>query len=322
MIKWQKILAKQMNMYYSSPTSHKFLYFNSTAKIRSAQKSSQFSRIYPLVMRSLALSALSISAFIFAVVLIITPVNASTRDIAEDYHRLGYDAQLKDDYAKALGYYFKAAAVEPNNSSYWNDIGFIFESTGEVNSAEKAYLRAIRIDPAYVAPYANLGHLYRKKQNLVKAIYYFQKRIELGDPADPWTQKAREDLNDIYISTPLYRDRFLDAETKRLNLQTSQKTREVFKNQIRVANSEYDRGMVLLKQKRTEQAIKAFNDSLAFAPENPKVVQARNEAMRLLRAQQVSIQVEKAMRLLHAGHEQAAKQKFSEILSIIPNQPN
>jgi tetratricopeptide (TPR) repeat protein len=178
------------------------------------------------------------------------------------------------------------------------------------------------MNPGFAAPYANLGQLYRRKQNLVKAIYYLQKRVEMGDPTDPWTQKARDDLNDIYSSTPLYRDRFLDAETNRLNLQTSQQTRETFKNQIRVANSEYERGLLLLKQQRTADAIKAFNDSLAFAPENPKVVQARNEAMRQYRAEKVSKQVEKAMQLLHEGHEQAAKQIFSEILTIIPNQPN
>ncbi|MBL8012611.1 MAG: tetratricopeptide repeat protein [Candidatus Omnitrophica bacterium] len=242
--------------------------------------------------------------------------------MAEDYHRMAYDAQQSEDYSRALSYYFKALSINPKNGSYWNDIGLVYEAMGDLDNAEKSYLHALRMDPKFLAPYANLGVVYNKKQNPVKAVYYLKKRIELGDPADPWTQKARLELQDIYMATPLYRERFLQAETKRLNLEASQKTRDNFQNQIKVANSEYERGMTLLKEQKSKEAVKAFNDSLAFAPGNPKVVQARAEAQKLDRSQQVEKTVQQAMVYLKAGKEQAAKKKFNEVLAIIPNQPN
>jgi len=308
-------------MYYSSATSQ-------NVKLSSKSKNPDFIAFKPssgegrFRYKFFYLSAFFLCAFFVATFFNISSVYASKREIAEDYHRLGYEAQQNNEYSRALAYYFKASAVDPKNATYWNDIGLTYELLGKSDSALKSYLKAVRIDPKYLAPYANLGYVYQKKQDLVKAIYYLQKRIDLGDPSDPWTQKAREDLNDLYMSSPLYRDRFLDAESKRLNLQASQQTRENFKNQIKVANSEYERGMVLLKEQKSQKAIEAFNASLAFAPENPKVKAARSEAMKLSRAQQVTKRVNEAMLLLNQGNEKAAKQKFSEILAIIPNQAN
>ena len=308
-------------MYYPSATSQDVILFRSPITVGFVGRITRYIRGGNHQKHVFVLSAFFICTFMIAAFQNVTSY-ASTRDIAEDYHRQGYDAQINENYPKALAYYYKATAIDPANSSYWNDIGLAYELTGEQASAEKAYLRAIKINPSCLAPYANLGHLYQRKQNLVKAIYFFQKRVELGDPADPWTKKAREDLNDIYSSTPLLRERFMNAETNRLNLQASQQTRENFKNQMRVASSEYKRGLMLLQEQKTLEALKAFNASLAFAPENPKAVQARKEAMRLYRAEQVAQHTEKAMQLINQGNEEAAKQQFREILAIIPNQTN
>lgn len=306
-------------MYYSSAASLKVTFICNSIN-------AGFIRQTPPRIRGrkqiFVLSALFMCSFMIAVFLNVTPVYASARDLARSYHRQGYDAQLNDDYTKALAFYYKAAVIDSKNSSYWNDIGLAYEQLDEPASAEKAYLKALQIDPSFLAPYGNLGYLYYRKQNIVKAVYFLNKRIELGDPADPWTQKVREDLDHIYSTTPLYRERFMDAETKRLNLQASEQTRKNFQNQMRVASSEYERGLLLLKEQRTEEALKAFNASLAFAPQNPKAIQARNEAKRLHRAEQVSARVQKAMKLIEQGDEQAAKQQFNDVLAIIPNQPN
>jgi|CXWL01.1.fsa_nt_gi tetratricopeptide (TPR) repeat protein len=308
-------------MYYSSATSQDVIFLRSSINVEFIDRIARRIRGFNHQKQVFVLSAFFICTFMIAAFQNSTSY-ASTREIAEDYHRQGYDAQINDNYSKALAYYYKAAAVDSQNSSYWNDIGLAYESIGDPASAEKAYLRAIKINSSYLAPYANLGHFYKRKQDLVKAIYFFKKRIELGDPADPWTKKAREDLGDVYSSTPLLRERFMNAETNRLNLQASQQTRENFKNQMRVASSEYERGLLLLREQKTVEALKAFNASLAFAPENPKAVQARREAMRLHRVQQVAQHTEKAIELIKQGNEQAAKQQFREILAIIPNQTN
>ena len=308
-------------MYYPSATSQDVIFSSSPITVGFIGRIARYIRGVNHQKHVFVLSALFICTFMIAAFQNVASY-ASTRDIAEDYHRQGYDAQINDNYPRALAYYYRAIALDPQNSSYWNDIGLAYELTGEPASAEKAYLRAVKINPSNLAPYANLGYLYQREQNLVKAIYFLQKRVELGDPADPWTKKAREDLEDIYSSTPLLRERYMSAETNRLNLDASQQTRENFKNQMRVASSEYERGLMLLQKQKTVEALKAFNASLAFAPENPKAIKARSEAMRLHRAEQVAQHTEKAMQLINQGNEQAAKQQFREILAIIPNQTN
>lgn len=305
-------------MYYSSAASHDMISFRGTSVASPFHMKGPRTRGYRK-HRSFVLSAFFFSAIIFALVLYVPASYSSNRDIAEDYRRQGYDAQQSDEYSKALGFYYKAAALDPKDASYWNDIGLVYEMMGERLSAEKAYLTALGVDPNYLAPYANLGHLYHRQQNTVKAVDYFQKRLDLGDPSDPWTQKARKDLEDIYSASPLYRERFMNAETKRLNLQASQQTRENFKNQMRIASSEYERGIALLEEQRPKEALKALTASLSFAPQNPKTIKARDRALRMVRAQRIADRVQKAMHLINEGNEQAAKQQFTDILAIFPN---
>jgi tetratricopeptide (TPR) repeat protein len=242
-------------------------------------------------------------------------------DTAQDYHRSGYEAQLKGDYRNALSSYYKATQIDPDNADFLNDIGLTYEKLGQQRDAERSYLRAIKVDPQYLPPYTNLGLLYKRKQDLAKAVQYLQKRIDLGNPADPWTQKTREELEKLYDSAPHFKEKFIKAQAKRMNLQVSESARQNFKNQMVVANAEYERGLQLLQRGKTVESIRAFNASLAFAPENPKVLKARDEAYRQYRKQEVIDRTEEALQMLDEGKEQAAKKQFNEILTIIPNQP-
>jgi tetratricopeptide (TPR) repeat protein len=270
----------------------------------------------------LKLHAASVVFLIISVVAFQNVTFAGTfSKIAEDYHRQGYEAQLKGDYREALSYYYKAAHVDSDNGSHFNDIGLMYEQIGQPDNAERFYLQAIKADAQYVPPYANLGMLYKREQNLAKAAHFLQKRVELGNPADPWTHKAREELEKLYNSAPLFKEKFIKAEAKRMNLQVSETARQNFKNQMIVANAEYKRGLQLLKSRKTLEAIRAFNASLAFSPQNPKVLQARDDAFRQYRKEQVAERTEQALEMMDQGKEQAAKQQFNEILSIIPNRP-
>ena len=276
-------------------------------------------------LNTLRIKSCVISALFLCAVLVVAFQKVSFAhlftNIAQEYHRQGYDEQLKGNYQTALSFYYKAVALEPENSVYHNDIGLVYVYLDRFDSAEKSYLAAVRIDPQYLPPYTNLGYLYKKKQDLAKAVYYFQKRIDLGGSTDPWRAKIREELEKIYDSAPYFKERFMQAETKRLNLQASQQSRLRFQNQIRVAQAEYQRGMKLLKDRKSLDAFEAFNASLAFAPGNPKVVKARSEALRQHRQQQITKRVDTAMRMIDEGNETAAQQQFREALAIIPNQP-
>jgi tetratricopeptide (TPR) repeat protein len=267
-------------------------------------------------------SVSAVFLFIFSVVTFHNTAFAGLfSNVAEEYHSQGYEAQLKGDYREALAYYYKAVATDPEDAAYQNDLGLVYEHLGQDKDAEASYLNALALDPQYLPPYANLGFLYKKKQNYVKAIFFLQKRIDLGDPTDPWTQKTREELEKLYDSAPHYKEKFVKAQAQRMNLQVSQSARQNFQNQMHVANAEYERGVQLLKAKKTADAVRAFNASLAFAPENPKVVKARDEAVRQFRKEQVMARAEAAVEMMDQGKEEAAKQEFNRILTMIPNQP-
>jgi tetratricopeptide (TPR) repeat protein len=242
-------------------------------------------------------------------------------NVAEDYHRSGYQAQLKGDFDEAVTYYYKAVNVDPDNASYFNDLGLAYEHLDRIDDAEQSYLQAIKLNRNFLPPYTNLGFLYKRQQNLAKAASFFQQRIDLGDPTDPWTKKTREELENLYDSSPLFKEKFLKAEAGRMNLQVSEFGRRNFKNQMIVANAEYERGLQLRRSNKFLEAVRAFNSSLAFAPQNPKVIEARDEALQQYRKEQVVQRTQTAIGLLEQGKDQAAKQQFNEILSSIPDHP-
>ena len=116
------------------------------------------------------------------------------------YRELGLASQRMGNLAEALSFYQKAAAIYPNFAAVYNDIGVIYEGIGTPERAEENYLKSIKIDPSYVSAYANLALYYEGQRNLEQAAFYWDKRATLGDPLDPWTQKAISRLRDIRSS--------------------------------------------------------------------------------------------------------------------------
>lgn len=119
---------------------------------------------------------------------------------AREYRDEGLKAQDMGDLDTAMKIYQKAVEVDPLYAVAYNDLGVVYEAKGMMDRAEESYLKAIRIDPYYLSTYTNLAFLYEDKRELGKAAYCWKKRAELGDFNDPWTQKARERLQDIRLS--------------------------------------------------------------------------------------------------------------------------
>ena len=66
--------------------------------------------------------------------------------------------------------------------------------------AEESYLKCIQIDPYYLSAYSNLAILYENERKLGKAATCWKKRMDLGDPGDPWTARARQRFEDIRLT--------------------------------------------------------------------------------------------------------------------------
>ena len=131
---------------------------------------------------------------------------------AVSYRTKGYEAQQRGDLNEALSDYQKAAELDTSYPIPLNDAGVVLEGLGRLEDAEQAYLKALSINPNYLEPHANLGILYERMKQKDKAIYYWTKRYQLGDPSDAWTARAGERLVALGAMPP--------SEKQRMNIAT------------------------------------------------------------------------------------------------------
>lgn len=145
------------------------------------------------------------------------------KEEARFYREKGYEVQRSGDLDTAMGYYQKAVELDPLYAAAYNDLGVVYDIKGLKDRAEKCYLKTINLDPNYQSVYFNLANLYEEKGNFRKAADYWKKRIKIGDPNDPWTQKAKQRLANIGILCPDIADQLKYEETRKLMKDVSQK---------------------------------------------------------------------------------------------------
>jgi len=127
-------------------------------------------------------------------------VSVLKHEEAEKYRQVGLEYQRMGDLNQALSFYQKAIVLYPDFAPVYNDLGVIYETMGLIGKAEENYLKSVKIDPDYPGVYTNLALLYESQRNFEKAAFYWDKRVQAGDPLDPWTQKAVKRLSDIRMS--------------------------------------------------------------------------------------------------------------------------
>ena len=243
-----------------------------------------------------------------------------SEDLADEYRMRGYEEQQKGHLDDALSWYFKAVTISPNYAPALNDVGLIYESLGMDDKAEDSYLSAIQSDKKYLPAYSNLGYFYKNKQNLGQAIVYFRKRITLGDPTDPWTQKAKAELKNIYEQSPFLKRRMVKREAEKLKQKMAAASRARLNQEMLVSKGYYNRGLKLSQQKKYSQAIKIFDEGLRYAPDNPKILAARAAALHGLNNQTALEQVRQGLKFLEEGKNASARNRLREVLTILPNE--
>ena len=134
-------------------------------------------------------------AYLFLVIPNTLVLAAGTlREEAVSYRQQGFEAQQRGDTTAALSLYQKAAALDPAYPTPLNDMGILLEREGRLQEAEQAYKQALAVNPEYVEAHANLAMLYERLGDKEKAIYYWMKRYEFGQPSEAGTTRAEERL--------------------------------------------------------------------------------------------------------------------------------
>lgn len=121
----------------------------------------------------------------------------ATPEEAKSLRSKGFELQAKGEFDQAIKYYQQAILANSNYPDPHNDLGIIYEQKNWPDRAKEEYLIALKIDPNYVKAYSNLALLYEQEGDIDKAIYYWQKRVELGDPKDRWTEVAQKRIKEL-----------------------------------------------------------------------------------------------------------------------------
>lgn len=191
---------------------------------------------------------------------------------ARIYRREGYRLQGIGNMVEAMVFYQKAVELDPSYAVAYNDLGIIYESKGMTDHAEENYLRAIKADPAFLSAYSNLALVYENKRDLEKAQFYWQKRAQLGLAGDPWTEKARQRLEDIRM---VLSDRpFEDAREKEILdlLKELEQQKYIFKqDSLLLAFRHFEKAKQNFKKGDFATAIKEALDAQQLDPSNNEI---------------------------------------------------
>lgn len=83
--------------------------------------------------------------------------------------------------------------INPDTINVYNSLGVLYRKKGDLETALKHYLRAIKVHPDEPYIHYNIGRLYLEMKNPAESKIYFAKAVEI----DPDFEEAKEVLNAI-----------------------------------------------------------------------------------------------------------------------------
>ncbi len=97
----------------------------------------------------------------------------------------------QDKIDESIDYLSKASTADPKDSETQNYLGIALSQKGQRGPAEKAFRRAIQLNPNYAGAHYNLSMAYTTSQPpaLELARFHYKKAVALGYPANPAVEK-------------------------------------------------------------------------------------------------------------------------------------
>lgn len=237
---------------------------------------------------------------------------------AEEYRALGYEAQQEGNYDRALTFYSKAVALGDHDAWIFNNVGVIYEQQGAADRAELEYLKALELDPNYLPAYTNLAFLYKERGDIARAITYLRVRIDRAQPNDEWVPMLVKELNAL---DPTHRETVVKESLMETGQRLYQMAQEELSLNVARADGLYRHAQELAEQNQFDDAIAQIDRALTLTPNNPKLKKMRDDIQFDQRMFDIREKVGKAVGFLDSGDMGSARQKFQEILTILPDEP-
>lgn len=99
------------------------------------------------------------------------------------YFKEGVGAQKDGNLDKAELSYQKTLLLDPANREYQkfilNNRGVMLTQVGDLAGAEAAFVEVLKMDPAYQPAQLNLGLVYDKQKNRLKALEYWARVFDI-----------------------------------------------------------------------------------------------------------------------------------------------
>jgi Tfp pilus assembly protein PilF len=96
---------------------------------------------------------------------------------ADAHNGLGILAMQQQKPDKARAEFERAAALDPNNATYWSNLGNARRTLGDAAGAEQAYRRALDVDPRTADAANGLGVLLVEAQRPAEAVPFFERAV-------------------------------------------------------------------------------------------------------------------------------------------------
>ena len=116
------------------------------------------------------------------------------------HNNLGLLFDNTGDYQKAIDCFEKVIEINPNNAGAYNNLGNIFKSLGEKQKAKDCYKKAIEIEPNFAMAHNNLGVIFQDLNLNKKAMDCYEKAIEIN----PNYSKSYNNLGIVFQNTGEY----------------------------------------------------------------------------------------------------------------------
>jgi tetratricopeptide (TPR) repeat protein len=114
---------------------------------------------------------------------------------SDAYNGLGACHIQLGNYDSALVLLQIGVGLNPNGSGLWYNLGSAYSGQGDFARAEKAWLRAERLDPNNVLPLTHLALLYKQQNRMDE---YFQYLVRVAH-RDDTPVAFLQDLGDLYV---------------------------------------------------------------------------------------------------------------------------
>jgi tetratricopeptide (TPR) repeat protein len=109
----------------------------------------------------------------------VTGTRRNKRASAERFYMQGLGFLARDDYARALPYFEKAADADPDYAEAWYQTGFCYGMLGRHADSLRASKQVIRLRPEWPATYSNMGASYYALGQFKEAVDAYRQAIRL-----------------------------------------------------------------------------------------------------------------------------------------------